>query len=109
MGVHKKISARPFAVRRAAALPTVVLAVTTMIGATGVIGMAGPAGAASRTSSTVAPTTAGGMAVKTVIPEGFLLFESKKTRKETEKKFVRTPHALEGDRPSWGATAGQSL
>ncbi|MEW9554986.1 hypothetical protein [Nonomuraea sp. NPDC050783] len=64
------------------ALPTAVIALTT------VIGLATPAHPENQTPA--AASVAVGAAVGTAIPKGFLLYESRAARKRLEKKVVRT-------------------
>ncbi|MFD9944299.1 hypothetical protein ACFWYW_28185 [Nonomuraea sp. NPDC059023] len=82
MDTRQECQVWPGPTRKARGLPTAVIALTTVIGLTtlALTGNQAPA-----TASVAAHT-----AVKTAIPKGFLLYESKAARKRLEKKVVRT-------------------
>lgn len=72
----------PGPTRKALALPTAAIALTT------VIGLTTPAPTENQTPATA--SMAAHTAMETAIPKGFLLYESKAARKRLEKKVVRT-------------------
>ncbi|MFI6293414.1 hypothetical protein ACIBEJ_17615 [Nonomuraea sp. NPDC050790] len=78
MDTRRESQVRPRSARKAVALPTAVIALMT------VIGSATPARAENQTPATASAT------VEIAIPMGFLLYESKATRKRLEKSVVHT-------------------
>ncbi|MEV4890545.1 hypothetical protein AB0K48_14245 [Nonomuraea sp. NPDC055795] len=76
MDTRQECQVWPGPTRKALALPTAVIALTTVIGLT--------------TPENQALAMAAHTGMETAIPQGFLLYESKAARKRLEKKVVRT-------------------